>query len=91
MEIINLLDVRDQIALHGTYIPLENIKKEDFTGYMSITQGYYHPAADLNHDGLITPYEEYTAYRELIKATDEWVNAYTAPRRARLGISVSLQ
>jgi hypothetical protein len=88
LEIINVVDARYEISPHSTFIRLENIKPWHFTDYISITQGYYSPNADFNHDGLITPYEEYTAYRELVKATDDWVNANSAPRRARIGVSV---
>jgi len=59
--------------------------------YIDLHSGYYGPPADLNHDGLITPEEEYLAYREFVKSTDDWVKAYTAPRRARIGISLSFQ
>ncbi len=94
LEIINLLDSRYEIAPHYPLIPLEEINKEEFTSYVAIVDSegaaslYYSPAADQNHDGLITPAESYIAFRELIKATDDWVNAYTAPRRARAGITV---
>jgi len=90
LEIVNLLDTRYEIAYHGTLVPLEAVHPWDFNDFMSIREPYYHPAADLNHDGLITPYEEYTAYRESVKATDDWVNAYSSPRRARIGININL-
>jgi len=89
IDIINLLDERYEIALHGPLIPLDDINPWDFTDYISIDNSYYSPAADFNHDGLITPLEEYTAYRALIEDTDDWINSYTAPRRARVGMSIS--
>ncbi|HEC78526.1 MAG TPA: TonB-dependent receptor [candidate division WOR-3 bacterium] len=90
-EIINLLDQRYEISPHFPVIPLEDIKKENFTYYIAISSSHYHPAADFNHDGLIVPQEAYSAYRDLVQATDDWVNAYTAPRRARLGVEISFQ
>jgi hypothetical protein len=91
IEVINLLDERYEIASHYPMIPLEQIKMWEFTDFIALDNSYYHPAADFNHDGLITPYEEYTAFRELIKATDDWVNAYSAPRRARIGVAIQFQ
>jgi len=92
LEVINLLNVRYEVNPHFPLVPLETIEKEDFDHpppYTDLRSSYYAPSADLNHDGMLTPFEEYEAYRELIKATDDWVNAYTAPRRARLGVSVA--
>jgi hypothetical protein len=59
--------------------------------YIDLNNNYYHSAADLNHDGLITPHEEFLSFRGLIEATDDWVSAYTAPRRARIGLSISFK
>jgi outer membrane receptor protein involved in Fe transport len=88
-EILNVLDERYEVAYHGTMFPLETIKPWDFNDYLPFTNNYYHPAVDLNHDGLVVPIEEYLAFRGLIQATDDWVNAYSAPRRARLAIGIS--
>ena len=87
-EIINILDARYEIAQHSMFQTLDNIRKEDFNDYLPMTNYYYSPAADFNHDGLITPPEEYLAYRASVIATDDWVNANSAPRRARLGITI---
>jgi outer membrane receptor protein involved in Fe transport len=87
IEVLNILDERYEVTLHGTMVRLETIKPWDFTDYVPFTNDYYHPAADLNHDGLIIPYEHYVAFRDLIASTDDWVAAYSAPRRARIGIS----
>ena len=89
IEVLNILDEIYEIAAHRTMVPLESIKPWDFTDYVPFTSDYYHPAADQNHDGLITPSEHYIAFRDLIAATDDWVSAYSAPRRARIGLSVS--
>ncbi len=91
LEIINVLNARYMIAPNTTWVPLESIKKEDFDDYIIFSAPYYSPAADRNHDGVISPSEEYNAFYELVQSTDDWVSAYTAPRRARLGISVSFQ
>lgn len=90
LEIINLLDQRYEVAPHFTLIPLEKITANDFNDYLSLPNPYYSPAADFNHDGIMTPYETFHAFRDLIKATDDWVAAYSAPRRARIGIRISL-
>lgn len=92
LEVINLFDQRYEVTPHFPVIPVESIKKEDFEHdppYIDIHSSYYNPGADGNHDGLIEPSEEFINFRELISWTDDWVNAYTAPRRARLGISIN--
>lgn len=91
-EIMNLLDHRYESAAHFPVIPLSMIHKEDFEHdppYIDIHNPYYHPGADINHNGIITPEEEYLSFRALIEASDDWVNAYTSPRRARLGINLN--
>jgi outer membrane cobalamin receptor len=90
LEIINLLDARYEIADHYTAIPLESIKPWDFTDDLSITNRYYGPGADKNHDGISSAYEQYVSFKELDAVTDDWVNSNSAPRRARLGISINL-
>ena len=89
LEILNVFDVRNEVTFHATMVPLETIKPWHFHDYLPFTNDYYHPAADLNHDGLIIPFEHYVAFRGLIEATDDWVSAYSAPRRARIGFSFS--
>ncbi len=91
LEIINVLDARYEIAQHSTFQSLESIRKEEFDDYIPITNYYYNPAADFNHDGLITPPEEFEAYRAAVVATDDWVNANSAPRRARIGITMRFE
>ncbi len=86
-EIINLLDIRYQIAWHGQLFGSQ--PPESFNETYSAFDAYYTPPADLNHDGLLTPSEQYIADYNLAKATDDWVNAYTAPRRMRIGILAS--
>ncbi len=90
LEIINLLDQRYEVAPHYPLMPLEKVRVEDFNDYLSLTNPYYSPAADFNHDGIITPYETFHSFRKLIIATDDWVAAYTAPRRARIGVKINL-
>ncbi len=90
-EIINLLDIRNEINAHFPLVPLESIKLTDFeqTSYVALDRSYYSPQTDLNHDGLLVPYEQYRAFYDMMKESDDWVNAYTAPRRARVGISMT--
>ena len=88
-EILNIFDIRYQIGPVNTVVPLESIKPGNFSGYVTITQGYYHPAADFNHDGLIAPYEYYKATMDLIKENSNWIEAYSSPRRARISLSVN--
>ncbi|MDH4212272.1 MAG: TonB-dependent receptor, partial [candidate division WOR-3 bacterium] len=88
-EVLNLLDERYQVIFHAPMKQPEQIKPWDFSDYLTFTNDYYHPAADLNHDGLIIPFEHYVAFRDLIEATDDWAAAYSAPRRARIGVSIS--
>jgi len=90
-EITNLLDARYDIAPHYTAIPLDDIRKELFTSFISMTNAYYSPAADFNHDGLITPAEYYLAFRAAVEATDDWVSANSAPRRARIGVVINFR
>lgn len=87
LEIINLLDTRYEIAQHYPAYDPDQIKPWDFNNYYNCQNPWYHPAVDLNHDGLVTPYEEYTAYRMLNLATDDWVVANSAPRRARISLA----
>jgi len=90
-EIINLLDERNQIQSYLEGIPYEFIPRRD--DYMTCLQSNYRPAADQNHDGLITPFEEFMSYVDLYEyaVEYEWIRAYTAPRRARIGVSISFQ
>ncbi len=89
LEIINLLGTRYQIRPHASLINVDMIDFQDFYETYPIMSKYYSPAADKNHDGLVTPREEYEAFLALVAESDDWVNAYSAPRRARLGISLS--
>lgn len=91
VEILNLLDERYLVAAHAPLIA--DVPIWEFTDTWSFDDdpkyNYYTPAADANHDGIVTPTEEYVAYQGVYHATDDWVNAYSPPRRARVAISVS--
>jgi outer membrane cobalamin receptor len=90
-EVVNVLGVRYFVNPHFPVVPLESIKKEDFDHkppFIDFHNRYYSVGADLDHDGMIVPSEEYLSFKGLIEATDDWVNAYTAPRRARLGVQL---
>ncbi|MBE0433300.1 TonB-dependent receptor, partial [candidate division WOR-3 bacterium] len=87
VEVLNLLDERYLVTPHEPLIA--DIPRWEFTNLYDFNNPYYSPAADANHDGLITPTEEYEAYRGVYEATDDWVNAYSPPRRARIAIGVT--
>ncbi len=89
VEIINILDSRYEIHPHGYAIAPDEIPPWDFTSYIPLDAPAYRPAADIDHNGLITPYEEYTRYVEMDRWTDDWISANSAPRRARVGLSVN--
>ena len=93
LEVINVLGERFQIRTHGPLIKWRDIRYTEFFRqyYRSIYDlhnEYYSPSADKNHDGLVTAREQYDAFMGLVAESDDYVNAYSAPRRARLGISV---
>jgi hypothetical protein len=62
----------------------------DWAGNVPITvaSGTYSPCRDLDHNGYITPEEEYNAYKTAYKDFVDNPNNYGAPRQVRLGISV---
>jgi hypothetical protein len=88
LEIINLLNQIYQITPHRSIILLNRITHDQFKDYISITDGYYQPAADINHDGVINPMEEFLSFRGLAIASDDWVHAYSSPRRARISVTI---
>ena len=87
LEILNVLDERYLVAPHAPLIDDRPIWTFIYT--YDFLNPYYTPAADANHDGMITPGEEYDAYQGVYEATDDWVNAYSPPRRARIALSVN--
>ncbi len=94
LEVINVLGDRFQIRTHGPLISWRDIHYIEFFRqyYQRIydtDDEYYTPAADRNHDGLITAKEQYEAFIGLAAESDDYANAYSAPRRARLGISIA--
>jgi outer membrane receptor protein involved in Fe transport len=93
LEVINVLGERYQIRTHGPLIEYENIHYIDFyrqyyRRMYDILSKDYSPSADVNHDGLVTAKEQYEAFIDFVADTDDWVNAYSPPRRARLGLSI---
>jgi hypothetical protein len=88
-ELINLLDLRYQVGSLAPQRTLDQIHKEDFNFYLDCWNPNYHPATDFNHDGLVTPEEYYKSFIDINQATIDWVNAYTAPRRARIGLTIN--
>jgi hypothetical protein len=56
---------------------------------ITVTSGSaYHPARDLDHDGYITPAEEYIAYKAAYKDFVNNPNNFGPPREVRLGLSL---
>ena len=88
LEILNLLNTRYEIAPLLPYYPTSEIHYWDFRDHISCQDDNYHPAADLNHDGLISLSEHFIVFKKVNRETLDWVNSYTAPRRLRLGVSV---
>ncbi len=86
IEVINLLDHQYEITPHYPLIDEPEIL-DDFITFDR--HDYYNPAADANHDGMISPYEDYAALVAIREATDDIVYAYSPPRRARIGISLN--
>ncbi len=90
LEALNLLDMRYNIAPVRPLIPEDEIQPSDFNRYYTIWHVYYRPAADRNHDGIVTPGEYYDAFRDMNRESDDWPNCYTSPRRARIGITLEI-
>jgi outer membrane cobalamin receptor len=86
-EVINLLNHQYEISSH--YPQIRNVHLSDFDDFISFESSYYSPAADADHNGLITPMEDYNSYVGLRTATDDVIYAYSPPRRTRIGFSVS--
>jgi outer membrane receptor protein involved in Fe transport len=94
LEVINVLGDRFQIRTHGPLISWRDIHYTEFfrqyyRRIYDVDDEYYTPAADRNHDGLITAREQYEAFIGLASESDDYANAYSAPRRARLGVSIA--
>ncbi len=87
LEVINLLNHQYEITPH--YPLIRQVHLSDFDDFISIASDYYSPPADLNHDGVITPLEDYESYVAIREATDDYVNSYAAPRRVRIGITMN--
>ncbi|MDH4211648.1 MAG: TonB-dependent receptor [candidate division WOR-3 bacterium] len=92
LEVINVLGERFQIRTHGPLINWRDIHyieffRQYYEHIYDIPNKNYSPSADMNHDGLVTAREQYDAFIGLVAESDDYVNAYSAPRRARLGIS----
>jgi outer membrane cobalamin receptor len=86
-EVINLLNHQYEISPH--FPQLREVHLSDFDDFISFGNNYYSPAADANHDGLITPIEDYESYVAIRQATDDETNAYSSPRQARVGFSIN--
>jgi hypothetical protein len=87
LEIINLLNHQYEITPH--FPQIRAVHLSDFDDYITFHSNYYNPAADANHDGMISPFEDYASYVAIREATDDIVYATSAPRRVRFGVSVN--
>jgi hypothetical protein len=90
-EILNVLDIRYQKTPFSSIYMYRPPLASELDDYMTLDAPYYHPAVDFNHDGIITPREEYTAHQDMWKFynTQAWINVNSAPRRARVGITLN--
>jgi hypothetical protein len=91
LEVINVLDIRYQLyPFHPGPFPWGPWEYDD---YISIKEPYYRPEADLDHDGMICPKEEYLAQVAMwdYGLHEAWVNSFSSARRVRLGLSIGLQ
>jgi outer membrane cobalamin receptor len=87
LEIINLLNHQYEITPH--YPQIRQVHLSDFDDFISIASDYYSPPADANHDGVVTPLEDYESYVAIREATDDYVHSQSAPRRVRFGITMN--
>ncbi|MEO0225364.1 MAG: TonB-dependent receptor [candidate division WOR-3 bacterium] len=88
LEIINLLQVQNQIApLVKTYADYE-IQPQYFRVSYPIFSSVYHPAADLNHDGIISEREYYECFKAINDESEDYTNCFSPPIRFRIGFSV---
>ncbi len=88
LDLLNLLDIRYNIAPVQTTYPDESIVPSMFTVNYTLFNTFYSPSADADHDGVVTHDEYYQAFKELNRQSSDWPNWYTAPRRARIGVTV---
>jgi outer membrane receptor protein involved in Fe transport len=89
-EVINILDIRYEKTPYGSIYIYTPPRADELNDYMTLDAPYYHPAVDYNHDGVITPREEYTAHQDMWRFYKQqaWISVNSAPRRARVGISI---
>jgi outer membrane receptor protein involved in Fe transport len=91
LEVINIFNTIYQIKEYGPLIPLEYIDITDFhsdTFNFQNRRGYV-PGADMNHDGWLFPEEQMEAFRALAADMEDSINAYSAPRKIRAGLSIT--
>jgi hypothetical protein len=90
MEIINIFNVIYKLREHYPLIPVESVDILDFRDTLSLAdRKYYAPPEDKNHDGLLTREEQVEAFQAFAADMEDSVNAYTSPRRVRVGVSLT--
>lgn len=88
IEIVNIFNTIYQISEHS---PL--LGPVDTFGFMHeysfLNKRFYVPSADINHDGWLTKIEQRDAFNALSAGLEDSVNAYSAPRKIRAGLSIA--
>ena len=87
LEVTNLLNQQYEITPH--YPLIDDVHLSDFDDFISIASNYYSPPADANHDGVITPLEDYESYVAIRETTDDYAHSHSPPRRVRIGITMN--
>jgi len=90
LEIINIFNTIYQIKEHRPLMPLELIDISDFESDTFDFHNWrrYAPGADANHDGLLFPQEQMEAFRAFAADMEDSIDAYSAPRKIRVGLSM---
>ena len=90
LEVINIFNTIYQIKEHGPLLPLEYIDISDYADTFDFkNRRGYAPGADINHDGLLYPEEQMEAFKTLAADIEDSVNSYSAPRKVRVGLSIT--
>jgi outer membrane receptor protein involved in Fe transport len=87
LEIVNALNIQYQVEPMSTWYNSSLIDEGDFGGPITIDSPYYHPAADLNHDGIETPHEMVMSWIALNEFSRDTDNSYSSPHRVRIGFN----
>ncbi len=90
LEIINVFNTIYKISEHSPLVSLGLIDTLCFPyEYDFHNKRFYAPPADKNHDGLLTREEQTEAFYAFAADMEDSTNAYTAPRKVRIGLSIA--